>query len=141
MLEPHSPKPWLHIARVVADEAAQRGYHHIGILDTRSLVVSEIYPEVLAACSHPLPPPQSRRARPHRPSHLRRVSCGIFTADSIAYYQQVIAHMKDQGCDAIVLGCTEIPLIISDLNSPLPTIDSTRLLARAALARAIGDKS
>ena len=65
--------------------------------------------------------------------------CSQFTPQGVACFQQVIARMKDQGCDAVVLGCTEIPLIISDANSPLPTLDSTRLLARAALKRAVQD--
>ena len=64
-----------------------------------------------------------------------------FTPESVAYFQQVISHLKDGGCDAVVLGCTEIPLIINDANSPLPTLDSTRLLARAALKRAAEDRS
>jgi aspartate racemase len=62
---------------------------------------------------------------------------GVFKPDSTAYFQRVIARMKDVGCDAVVLGCTEIPLIISDSNSALPTLDSTRLLAHAALQRAV----
>jgi aspartate racemase len=61
---------------------------------------------------------------------------GVFTPEGIAHFQQVMARMKSEGCDAVVLGCTEIPLIMSDANSPLPTLDSTRLLARAALGRA-----
>ena len=64
--------------------------------------------------------------------------CGVFKAESIACFQRVIGRMKGEGCDAVVLGCTEIPLIINDTNSPLPTLDSTRLLARAALRRAVG---
>ncbi len=63
--------------------------------------------------------------------------CGVFKPEAVAYFQQVMARMKDEGCDAVILGCTEIPLIMNDANSPLPTLDSTRLLARAALARAI----
>ena len=62
--------------------------------------------------------------------------CGVFRPEAVTYFQGVIARMKDAGCDAVVLGCTEIPLIIDDANSPLPTLDSTRLLARAALRRA-----
>jgi aspartate racemase len=62
---------------------------------------------------------------------------GVFKPEGIAYFQQVIRRLKDAGCDAVILGCTEIPLIIDDTNSPLPTLDSTRLLARAALQRAI----
>jgi aspartate racemase len=62
--------------------------------------------------------------------------CGVFRPQALHYFQSVIARMKDAGCDAVVLGCTEIPLIVDDSSSPLPTLDSTRLLARAALARA-----
>lgn len=59
-------------------------------------------------------------------------------AATVALFQQFIARMqRENGCDAVVLGCTEIPLILSDANSPLPTLDSTRLLARAALRRAV----
>ena len=62
---------------------------------------------------------------------------GVFKPEAVAYFQRVIGRMKDEGCDAVVLGCTEIPLIMNDANSPLPTLDSTRLLARAALRRAV----
>ena len=62
---------------------------------------------------------------------------GLFKPDSIATFQRIITRMKHEGCDAVVLGCTEIPLILNDENSPLPTLDSTRLLARAALHRAV----
>jgi aspartate racemase len=63
--------------------------------------------------------------------------CSVFTPEAVAYHQRVIARLRDSGCDAVVLGCTETPLIMNDANSPLPTLDSTRLLARAALRRAI----
>ena len=63
--------------------------------------------------------------------------CGIFKAEAVDYFQCVYARMKDAGCDAVVLGCTEISLIMNDTNSPLPTLDSTRLLARAALRRTV----
>jgi len=62
---------------------------------------------------------------------------GVFKPEAVAYHQRLIERMKDEGCDAVILGCTEIPLIISDDNSLLATLDSTRLLARAALARAV----
>jgi len=62
---------------------------------------------------------------------------GVFRPESVTYFQLVIRRMKDEGCDAVVLGCTEIPLVISNRNSPLPVLDSTRLLAWAALRKAI----
>ena len=61
---------------------------------------------------------------------------GEINPASVAYFLHTITRMKDAGCDAVVLGCTEIPMIVNDLNSPLPTLDSTRLLAQAALRRA-----
>ena len=66
---------------------------------------------------------------------------GQFKPEAVIYFQEVMRRMKQAGCDAVVLGCTEIPLIINDGNAPLPTLDSTRLLARAALHRAIGTSS
>ena len=60
---------------------------------------------------------------------------GIFTGESRKYFQQVIGRLSHEGCDAVVLGCTEIPLLIDDRSSPLPTLDSTRLLARAAIRK------
>jgi aspartate racemase len=63
---------------------------------------------------------------------------GVFKPEGIAAFQRIMQRMQAEGCDAVVLGCTEIPLIISDANAPLPTLDSTRLLARAALQRAVG---
>lgn len=132
-----SPKPWLHIAEVVADEAVRRGFTRIGITGTRWLTDSEVYPAAFA----------ERELGTMRPSEAERDEIqqvimdelvpGIRSAVAVACFQRVFARMKDEGCDAVVLGCTEIPLVMSDANSPLPTLDSTRLLARAALQRAV----
>jgi aspartate racemase len=65
---------------------------------------------------------------------------GVFKPEAIATFHRIMERMKNQGCDAVVLGCTEIPLIMNDTNSPLPTLDSTRLLARVALRRAVQAK-
>jgi aspartate racemase len=132
-----SPLPWLHIAEVVAEEAVARGLRRLGLTGTRWLVASEVYPEKLA----PLGLAYVRPTSPER-DEINRIIMeelvhGIFRPQAIAYHQQVIRRMKDAGCDAVVLGCTEIPLIMNDENSPLPTLDSTRLLARAALRRAV----
>jgi aspartate racemase len=68
---------------------------------------------------------------------MEELVAGVIKPEAIAYHQLVMTRMKKAGCDAVVLGCTEIPLIMTDANSPLPVLDSTRLLARAALRRAI----
>jgi aspartate racemase len=136
-VEPRSPLPWLHIAEIVAARAVERGFRRLGLIGTRWLVESEVYPEKLAARGLAyLRPSAAERAEINR-IIMDELVCGIFKPAAIAYHQQVIGRMKDEGCDAVVLGCTETPLIMSDANSPLPTLDSTRLLARAALRRAV----
>lgn len=133
---PRSPLPWLHIAEVVAAEAAARGYKRIGIAGTRWLVDSEVYPEKLSARGlEYLRPTVAERDDTNR-IIMDELVMGIFKPEAIATYQRLFGRMKEAGCDAVVLGCTEIPLIMNDRNSPLPTLDSTRLLARAALRRA-----
>ncbi len=133
---PHSPLPWLHIAEVVAEEAVARGFKRLGITGTRWLVDSEVYPEKLAARGLGyLRPTAAERDETNR-IIMDELVCSVFTPQAVATYQRVMGRMKAEGCDAVVLGCTEIPLIMNDDNSPLPTLDSTRLLARAALKRA-----
>jgi aspartate racemase len=139
---PQSPRPWLHIADVVAEEAVQRGFRRVGLTGTRWLVDSAVYPEKLTARGlEYVRPDRAERDEINR-IIMDELVRGLFAPEAVAYFQRVIGRMKDAGCDAIVLGCTEIPLIMSDANSPLPTLDSTRLLARAALRRAAqGDRS
>lgn len=134
---PRSPLPWLHIAEVVAAEAVVRGFRRLGITGTRWLVDSEVYPEALTACGLDyLRPNAAERAETNR-IIMEELVYDRFKPGSVAYFQRVIARMKEERCDAVILGCTEVPLIINDGNSPLPTLDSTRLLARAALRRAV----
>ncbi|WP_316185717.1 MULTISPECIES: aspartate/glutamate racemase family protein [unclassified Bradyrhizobium] len=133
---PRSPLPWLHIADVVATEAVRRGYRRIGITGTKWLVDSNVYPDSLTA--HGLAfvrPEEADRIEANR-IIMDELVYGRFEPPSVAAFQAIITRLKEEGCDAVALGCTEIPLIIDDANSPLPTLDSTRLLARAALARA-----
>lgn len=134
---PRSPLPWLHIAEVAAAEAIARGFKCVGVTGTRYLVESEVYPEKLTARDlEYVCPGAEERAEINR-IIFDELVCGVFKPEAVAYFQRVIGRLKGEGCDAVVLGCTEIPLIISDANSPLPTLDSTRLLARAALRRAV----
>jgi aspartate racemase len=130
--------PWLHIAQVVAQEAASRGFKRIGITGTRWLTDSEVYPEAFAARGLDYVRPTIAEREEINRIIMDELVRGIFTPQQVSYFQGVMERLKAQGCDAVVLGCTEIPLIMNDANSPLPTLDSTRLLARAALRRAIG---
>lgn len=136
-VEPRSPLPWLHIAEVAAAEAAARGFRRIGLTGTRWLVESDVYPEKLAARGLEYARPNAAEREEIGRIIMDELVYGVFEPESVAYFQRVIERLKDEGCDAVVLACTEIPLILSDTNSPLPTLDSTRLLARAALRRAV----
>jgi aspartate racemase len=127
---PRSPRPWLHIAEVVAAEASARGYRRLGLTGTRWLVDSAVYP---ADCVRPS---AAERDELHR-IIMEELVNGVFKSESVAMLQRLIERFRNAGCDAVVLGCTEIPLVISDANSTLPTLDSTRLLARAALCTAM----
>jgi aspartate racemase len=136
-VEPHSSLPWLHIAEVVAAKALEQGYRRLGLTGTRWLVDSDVYPEKLAAHGIEYVRPNTEEREEINRIIMDELVRGIFKPEAIAYHQRVMARMKDEGCDAVVLGCTEIPLIMNDSNSPLPTLDSTCLLARAALRRAV----
>lgn len=137
LVQPRSPLPWLHIADVVADTALERRYRRLGLTGTRWLVDSDVYPSRLAArgltCVRPAPEDRDAMGR----IIMDELVCGVFKPESVAVFQSAMDRFRQQGCDAVILGCTEIPLIINDSNAPLPTLDSTRLLARAALRRAV----
>jgi len=135
---PRSPLPWLHIAEVVAAEARARGATTAALLGTRWLVDSDVYPEALSAqgikCMRPEDDEKDEVAR----IIMDELVNDVQDDRSVRYLQGLIDAMKDRGCDAVILGCTELPIVLSDANAALPTLDSTRLLADAALRRAVG---
>ena len=134
---PRSPLPWLHIAEVVATEAVDRGFRRLALTGTRWLVDSDVYPEKLAAYGLEYERPDTVERKEINRIIMDELVKGTFKPEAIAFIQRTLERLKQAGCDAAILGCTEIPLIIDDTNSPLPTLDSTRLLARAALRRAL----
>jgi aspartate racemase len=136
-VEARSPLPWLHIAEVVANAAVERGYRRLGVLGTRWLVDSEVYPGKLAARGIEAMRPDAAERDEINRIIMEELVYGIFKPEAVGYHQRVMMRMRNAGCDAAVLGCTEIPLIMNESNSPLPILDSTRLLARAALRRAV----
>ena len=137
LIEHRSPRPWLHIARQVTCEAARRQHKQIGVLGTRSLMESRVYPEALRAAGLDYRIPNAQQREKIDQIIFDELVNAQFLPRSLAYFTEVIRELKDQGCDAVVLGCTEIPLIVTPESSPLPTLDSTRLLARAALRKAV----
>jgi aspartate racemase len=154
-LLPRSPIPWLHIAEAVAEEAQRLGYARLGILGTKYLVEGPVYRDVLSepgsvaagsgrnsrerydrsAIALEIPDPSDRE----RINEIifKELVNGIFSDESRRYLNEVADKLKERACDAVVLGCTELPLIVRPDECPLPTLDSTRLLARAALRKAL----
>ncbi len=132
-----SPLPWLHIAGEVAAEAKRLNFDHLGVLGTEYLMEGSVYSSKLAefGIGHTIPESEDRE----RVNNIifEELVIGRCTDQSRAFFTEAIYRLKNRGCDAVVLGCTEIPLIIDEEHSCLPTLDSTRLLARAALNRAI----
>src|ERR1700676_5420698 len=112
-----SPLRWLHIAEVVAARAAERGFRRLALTGTRYLVDSEVYPEKLAArgLSY-LRPDRAERAEVDR-IIMEELVYGIFRPEAVSYLQRVIGRMRDEGCDAVGLGCTELPLMMNDEKS------------------------
>ena len=129
--------PWLHIAEVVVDQAREEGYKTLAILGTKYLMTGPVYPEVMQNSNIKWKiPAEDDRERINNIIFSELVN-GIFRDESRMYLNSVIEKLKNKGCDAAVMGCTEIPLIIDPHDCPLPTLDSTRLLARAAIKEAI----
>jgi aspartate racemase len=124
-----SKLPWLHIAECVAEEAKAKGYSRIGLTGTRYLIESDVYP-----AEYLRPSPEEREKM--NAIIFDELVYGRFESPSRRFFQEVIGRMQEAGCDAVALCCTEIPLLIHPEDSPLPTLDSTRLLARTALQRA-----
>ncbi|MGD1024073.1 MAG: amino acid racemase [Candidatus Sulfotelmatobacter sp.] len=139
LIEHRSPRPWLHIAREVAKEAQRRQFKRLAVLGTRYLMEGPVYREALkaAAIEYRIPGAEQRE-RLDRIIFDELVNAQ-FLPRSLAYYVEVIRSFQDEGCDAVVLGCTEIPLLVAPEASPLPTLDSTRLLAKAAVRKAVED--
>jgi aspartate racemase len=135
-----SPRPWLHIAEEVVKEARRQRRKRLGVLGTRYLMEGPVYPEKLKAARLDYRIPGAQQRQRINQIIVDELVNAQFTPRSLAYFQEVIRGLMDEGCDAVVLGCTEIPLLVAPEASPLPTLDSTRLLARAAVRKAIGQE-
>jgi aspartate racemase len=132
-----SPRPWLHIAQEVAVEAKRRGFRRLGIMGTWYLTASQVYPSRLEEAGIEYQLPRTRQRERMNQIIFEELVEGIFKDESLDFFLEVIDMFKDQKCDAVVLGCTEIPLLVKPEGAPLPVLDSTRILARAALRRAV----
>ncbi len=137
LVKANSSIPWLHIAETVGEEAKRRGFRKLAILGTKYLMTGPVYPEALKKLGIDYEIPEEEvREKIDRIIFTELVNA-VFAEKRRLYFNEVMAALKTRGCDAAVLGCTEIPLIVDPQDSPIPTLDSTRLLAGAALKKAL----
>jgi aspartate racemase len=134
---PRSPLPWLNIAEEVGREAQRQGFRKLGLTGTRFLVSGPVYSEKLEQMQIGYMRPTADQQERVNEIIFDELVRGQQKLDSLFYFQQVIEKLKSLGCDAVVLGCTELPLLVGNTETPLPTLDSTRILARAALRYAL----
>jgi aspartate racemase len=141
LVRDRTPAQWLHIAEEVAAVAAARGFERLGVLGTRFLMEGPVYASKLAAEGIAYEIPEAGDRERINAIIFEELVYGRFEETSRRYFLAVIEALGARGCDAVVLGCTEIPLLITETDSPLPALDSTRTLARAALREAMRNAS
>ena len=130
---PPLPLPGLHIAEIVAARAREQGYRRVGLLGTKWTMAGPVYPAAFARAGLAIVSPPLREHAMIDDVIFRELCQGILRDGSRKEYVRVIEDLRADGCDAVALSCTEIPLLVTPEDSPLPTLDSTRLLARAAV--------
>lgn len=128
-----SPIPWLHIANEVAKSAKEQGYSKLGITGTNFLMTGPVYPGALDRYGITYEIPGEHDRQRINDTIFGELVKGVFSPESKAYFNGVFDQLREQGCDAVVMGCTEIPLLMDGVETPVPTLDSTRILARAAI--------
>jgi len=136
-MRPRSPVPWLHIVEVVAEAAASRGLSKLGVLGTKFLMEGTVYREVLSNRGIEAVIPQADRREKINALIFDELVKGDLKSSTREYFRGVVAELAREGCDGMVMGCTEIPLILRPEDVETPLLDSTRLLAKAALEEAL----
>ncbi|WAI00535.1 aspartate/glutamate racemase family protein [Methanogenium organophilum] len=138
-VEKKSAVPWIHIADAVGVEAKRQGYARIGVTGTKCLMAGSVYPERLAKFDIVCELPDELDRERIDMIIFRQLVNGIYTNESRRFFCDVFEKLKERGCDAVALGGTEIPILVDMSDCPMPVLDSARLLARAALERALED--
>ena len=137
MVTKRSPLPWLHIGDEVAREAERNKYSKLLVLGTKFLMEGPVYPELLEKRGIDYLIPSADQRVKINNIIFKELVYGVVKEESKKYFLGVVDEFSKKGCESVVLGCTEIPLIVLPKESPIPVLDSTRILARAALAHAL----
>ncbi len=134
------PLPGLHIAEVVCSEISKQGWKQIGLLGTRWTMTGPVYRSALEKRDCELLVPDEPTRERLNAAIFDELCMGVFNTTTTNYFLRAIDDLKSRGAQCVILGCTEIPLIVTPDNSALPTLDSTRLLAKYAVREAISDR-
>ncbi|HKP69868.1 MAG TPA: amino acid racemase, partial [Pyrinomonadaceae bacterium] len=121
-LLPLSPIPWIHIADAVGEEAKRLGFKRLGVMGTKYLTEGPVYPDQLAKFDISREIPDEGDRERINTIIFKELVNGIFLEESRLFFNEVTERLKSRGCDAVVLGCTEIPLIVRPDDCPLPTL-------------------
>lgn len=132
--------PCLHIGEVVAEQAEREGYRKVGILGTRWTMTGPVYPGALGRRGIDWEIPDEEDRDLVNRVIFDELCLGVISDESRAAFGAVIDRLAAKGCDSVALVCTEIPLLITPGTSLLPTLDSTRLQAEAAVEVALGER-
>jgi len=131
--------PGLHIAEIVARRARSEGHTRVGLLGTRWTMTGPVYPAAFARAGLEMRTPDETDRNFVDRVIFDELCQGVIRDASRTETLRIIADLKRAGCDSVALSCTELPLLVTPDVSPLPTLDSTRLLARTAVAVSLGD--
>jgi len=134
------PIPGLHIADVVCREIVANQWTHAGLLGTRWTMTGPVYAQALTRVGLESSVPEPSVQEKLHDAIFEELCRGVFREETTRLFLDAIDDLAAKGADCIILGCTEIPLIITAANSPLPVLDSTRLLAKRAVLTAISDQ-
>ncbi|HEU4713003.1 MAG TPA: amino acid racemase [Pyrinomonadaceae bacterium] len=134
------PLPGLHIAEVVCHEISERGWKRVGLLGTRWTMTGPVYAAALKKRGLEHLIPDSATMDQLHAAIFDELCLGIFESGTTDHFLQAIDDLKSRGAECVILGCTEIPLIVTAENSSLPILDSTRLLAKYAVLEAVNDR-
>ena len=134
------PIPGLHIAEVVCREITAKGFKQVGLLGTTWTMTGPVYARALDMRGLERLIPAEPVREQLNAAIFDELCLGIFKTQTTELFLAAIDDLRLKGAECVILGCTEIPLIISPENSSLPVLDSTRLLAKHAVAEAVNER-
>jgi len=136
-VEAESPIPLIHIVDPTAEAIKEAGLSRVGLLGTRYTMEGEFYRDRLTEHGiEAIVPELEERGELHRIIY-EELTRGITREASRAYYRHALEGLVSRGAEGIILGCTEIPLLIKQEDSPVPVFDTATLHADAALDAAL----